>query len=142
MNDAALMAMAREAALASPNVTRKVGCAVALASGRVVAGCNDFPPGVSPDPARVAGEDRYDWLEHAERAVVFECARLGLAMDGATMANTLFPCTECARAMAAVGVRRLVCVEEPDLTDPRWGTKFARGLEILAEAGVEVSYVG
>src|SRR6185437_10880674 len=89
----ALLQRAISAAAASPNKIRKVG-AVLIAAGTEVTGCNAFPPGIKPLPERAAGDNRFIWLEHAERSALFEAARRGIATDGATLLSTYFPCTD------------------------------------------------
>lgn len=135
-----LMREAIEASLSSPNRTRKTGAALMTRSGEVLVGANDFPPGIDDTEKRHAGEERYHWIEHAERNVLLQAARKGLATEGSVMATPWFPCSDCARAIVGAGVGALQCTE-PDFDDPRWGEGFRRAKEMLLEAGVEVRFV-
>ena len=135
-----LLERAIRAAAASPNRVRKVG-AVLVTSDAEVAACNTFPPGVRALPERTVGENRFIWMEHAERTALFEATRRGLATDGGMLVSTYFPCTDCARAIVLAGI---ACLDtpEPDLRDPVWGESFLRSRVILEEGRVEMRFVG
>lgn len=134
------MEAAIEAAQSSPNRTRKTGAALLTRTGHLLVAPNTFPDGIQDREERHEGEERYHWIEHAERNVIFAAARKGLATEGAIMALPWFPCCDCARAIVGAGVARVMCTE-PDLDDPRWGPGFRRATEMLAEKGVVVTYV-
>jgi dCMP deaminase len=129
------------AAARSPNEIRKVG--VVLVTGdrsAEIAGCNSFPPGVRNLPERVVGDNRFLWLEHAERAALFEAARRGLATDGGALVSTYFPCSDCARAIVQTGLKT-VATPRPEFDDPVWGESFRTSATILAEGAVEVVFL-
>ena len=48
---------------------------------------------------------------HAEMNAVLDAARRGVAVDGATLYTTTFPCHNCARHIVGVGIRRVVFIE-------------------------------
>jgi dCMP deaminase len=135
----ALLERAIAAAAASPNTIRKVG-AVLVADGTEITGCNGFPPGIEALPERATGDNRFIWLEHAERTAIFEAARRGIATDGATLLSTYFPCTDCARAIVLSGLKT-VATPRPEFDDPVWGESFRTSAAILGEGGIEVVYL-
>jgi len=135
----ALLERAITAAAASPNRIRRVG-AVLVAAGSEIAACNTFPPGVRALPERVIGDNRFIWLEHAERTALFEAARRGLATEGGMLVSTYFPCTDCARAIVLAGVKT-VATPRPEFDDPVWGDSFRTSAAILSEGAVEVVYL-
>jgi len=135
----ALLERAVAAAAKSPNQIRRVG-AVLAAAGTEIAACNTFPPGVKPLPERATGDNRFIWLEHAERTALFEAAKRGLATDGGTLVSTYFPCSDCARALVLAGIRT-VATPRPEFDDPVWGESFRTSAAILAEGAVEVVYL-
>jgi dCMP deaminase len=135
----ALLERAIVAAAASPNKIRKVG-AVLVAAGTEITGCNAFPPGIKPLPERAAGDNRFIWLEHAERSALFEAARRGIATNGATLLSTYFPCTDCARALIQSGVKTLM-TPRPEYDDPVWGESFRTSAALLAEGAVDVVFL-
>src|SRR5436190_24185196 len=137
----AVLARAVAAAAASPNQIRKVGAVLITADRKAeIAACNTFPPGIKKLPERVVGDNRFIWLEHAERAAIFEAARRGTATDGALLVSTYFPCTDCARAIIQAGVRT-VATPRPEFDDPVWGESFRTSAAILAEGSVEVVFL-
>lgn len=135
----ALLERAVAAAAASPNRIRRVGAVLVTASAEIAA-CNTFPPGVRALPERAVGENRFIWLEHAERTTLFEAARRGLATDGGLLVSTYFPCTDCARAIVLAGVKT-VATPRPEFDDPVWGESFRTSAAILGEGAVEVVYL-
>src|SRR5205823_2764345 len=48
---------------------------------------------------------------HAEMGVVTDAARRGVALRGATLYGTTFPCHNCAKHIVASGIKRLVYIE-------------------------------
>jgi len=136
-----LLEQAVTAAVASPNEIRKVGAVLVTADRSAeIAGCNNFPPGIRHLPERVVGDNRFIWLEHAERAAIFEAAKRGLATDGSMLVSTYFPCTDCARAIVQTGVKT-VATPRPEFDDPVWGESFRTSATILAEGAVEVVFL-
>ena len=128
------------AARHSPNQVRKVG-AYLLPRGGVspVAACNTWPRGVQATQERHQGDGRLVWMEHAERNAIYAAARAGISTDGASLASTLFPCLDCARAIVQAGIRHLHTLP-PDLQDPVWGASFVPSRVILQEGGVSVHF--
>jgi dCMP deaminase len=134
----ALMDLAATAASKSPNRIRKVGAVILTCGGaEPIAACNTFPKGVADLDWRHEGDGRFVWMEHAERNAIFNAARHGRALAGATIASTFFPCIDCARAIVQAGFARLVS-PEPALEDAVWGASFPRSRTILEEGGVEL----
>ena len=124
----------------SPNRIRRVGALLVAADGTEISGCNTFPPGIKALPERAVGDNRFIWLEHAERTALFAAAKRGLATSGATLLSTYFPCTDCARAVVLAGVKT-VATPRPEFDDPVWGESFRTSAAILAEGAVEVVYL-
>lgn len=89
------------------------------------------------DAARLVSPEKYFWIEHSERALFQEAAKKGLSTDGKSVACSLFPCVDCARAIVGTGIKTLV-TPTPDFSDARWGAEFRRALETLDAGGVEV----
>jgi dCMP deaminase len=95
-------------------------------------------------PTSIWHEDRFQkpkkylYIEHAERNAIYEACRRGTSLAGSTVYLPWFPCVECARALALVGVSCMVCVE-PDWKEERHN--FLDAKAILEEAGVRIRYV-
>ena len=84
--------------------------------------------------------EKYKWVEHAERNAIANCARLGIATEGATMVVNMFPCIECARMIVQAGIKNLITIE-PDLNnerDVRWKEDYERSRQLFQECEIEV----
>lgn len=68
--------------------------------------------------------------EHAERNVLYWCARKGVSTEGLIMYSTDAPCHGCARAIVQCGISRLIYSRE---------YRHLAGLNLLAEAGIKVN---
>lgn len=104
-------------------------------------GYNGMPRGIAEkDARRWERPIKYRYVEHAERNALYNACRHGTPIEGAIAVVTMFPCTDCTRALIQCGVRCIV-TKVPDLTCERWGADFAISLEMLQEANVECIYV-
>ncbi len=140
--DRYFMTAARRASEASSDRSRKVGCVVVRDGAVVATGWNGIGTmhGVEDKADRHDRSEKYFWAEHAERRAIYEAARFGAALEGATIYVSWFPCMDCARAVVECRFSAIVCGKEPDLSDPQWGEDFKRVGTLLAEAGVRVRY--
>lgn len=137
--DNLFMTLAMGAAALSPITSRKVGIVLTDSDGRVLAtACNtlsdhfSFPPGTDIDK----DEAKAYWVEHAERAAIYECAAKGTGLRGATMYSTLFPCASCMRAIVQSGIKTLVS-PAPDMGLRKWAPEFEQALLLLQYSPLE-----
>lgn len=109
-----------------------VGCVIVSGGAHknriIAAGYNGFLPG-SPHVSRVR-EGHEQATVHAEQNAVSDAARRGVSLEGGTVYITHFPCINCAKILAAAGIR---CIKYH--RDYR-NDEMVR--EILAESGVQV----
>lgn len=129
--------------LFSKDPSRKVGalCLHPESLAILSQGYNGFPRGVDEiKPERWEKPMKYRWIEHAERNCIYNACRHGTALDGCIAVVTMFPCSDCARALIQAGVKTLVTVK-PDMDDPRWGSEFAISLQMFQEVGMVMLYV-
>lgn len=134
----------------SHDPNRQVGVVIVSPTGHLLAtGSNRPPEAVNltlQESHRAIAEDpnwKYFMLEHAERNAISNARQLGVSLRGATMYGTLFPCADCARAIAAAGIRRLV-VPAPEANtqrDEKWQSHFDYARQIFVLSGVEVDFV-
>jgi deoxycytidylate deaminase len=114
---------------------------------------NRLPVGVRKTDERIKSRPtKYDFIEHAERAVIYEAARLGVITHGTTMICPWFACADCARAIVCAGIRRVIGHKQRiemtgrgrekvvDTVSDRWVNPISNGDIILREAGVELIY--
>jgi len=109
-----------------------VGCVMVSGGSQknriVAAGYNGFLPGASHTSRVRDGHEQA--TVHAEQNAVSDAARRGVPLEGATVYITHFPCINCAKILAAAGIK---------------GIKYHRNYkndelvkELLIEAGVKV----
>ena len=110
-----------------------VGCVLVSGGAQrnriIAAGYNGFLPG-SPHTSRVR-EGHEQATVHAEQNAIADAARRGVPLEGAIAYITHFPCINCAKMLAAAGIRTIKYHTDYH-NDP-----IAR--ELLAEAGVAIS---
>lgn len=109
-----------------------VGCVIVSGGTHknriIAAGYNGFLPG-SPHVSRVR-DGHEQATVHAEQNAVSDAARRGVSLQAGTVYITHFPCINCAKILAAAGIRWIKYHR-----DYR-NDELVR--EILAESGVEV----
>lgn len=129
----------------------KTGCAIVDSEGQVmVLGTNRLPPGVRPETVAstigilVDKPQRYLTMLHAERDAILLAGRRQLDIRGEDMYLPWFPCAECAQAIIASGIERLVCTA-PDYESDRAGADWKRSMRaadaLLACSQVSVEFV-
>lgn len=138
--DRELMQKAQDEANQSPDWWRQIG-AVLVKSGEVLSiAHNKHLPNaqtayIEGDPRSnfMAGEQNEFYLSlHAEADVIALAARYRLAVLGASLYVTTFPCAACARLIARAGIARVYYAE---------GYSSFDSDAILSRAGVEVIHV-
>ena len=110
-----------------------VGCVLvsggAHANRIIAAGYNGYLPG-TPHVSRVR-DGHEQATVHAEQNAITDAARRGVSVAGATAYVSHFPCINCAKVLAAAGVREIKYHLDYD--------NDALALDLLAEAGVSVT---
>lgn len=100
---------------------------------------NVFPRGVAHRHDR---PEKYAYIEHAERAVIYQAARRGVRTAGATMYCPWFACQDCARAIAMCGIKQVVgSLRARAATPERWLKAVETGESILRESGVGIRWI-
>lgn len=124
----------------SKDRSRSVGCVIVGTSNQILStGYNGFPRGVDDTvPQRHERPEKYAWTEHAERNAIYNAARSGVSLDGASMYIPWFPCAACARAIVQAGLSELVAVPQDEKPEPQWEHEFQVSKLLLEEGGVAV----
>jgi dCMP deaminase len=129
---------------------RKVGAVIADDADQVLSVGTNAPPSALKltlaDSYEAVRKDRawkYFMLEHAERNAIFAAYAEGKLLVGSTMYTTLFPCADCARAIVAAGLSRLVVLglAKDPIRDEKWLEHYRHADRMLAMAGVDVDIV-
>ena len=148
-DDQKFLRQCKAASRESHDPHRQVGVVIVSQSGHLLATGTNKPPlamnlrlqdshkAITEDPAW-----KYFMLEHAERNAIVNARQLGHVLDHSTMYGTLFPCADCARAIVAAGIARLV-VPSPKNNSPRdvkWQAHYSYAVQIFKLAGVQIVY--
>lgn len=104
-------------------------------------GYNGMPRGFDETkPERWERPQKYLYVEHAERNAIYNACRHGTPLENSIAVVTMFPCSDCMRALIQSGVKQIITLR-PDLTCLRWGTHFKASMEMCTECGVELIFV-
>jgi len=114
------------------------GAVLVHSSGGVVIGAaNGLPRRIENKPKRWERPKKYDYVEHAERNVIYKAAQKGVSTNGLFMFCPFFSCPDCARAIIQSGIVKIVGHKQFfNLANDRWRDPCKIGIEILREAGV------
>lgn len=124
----------------SPDWWRQVGALIVDAGGKpLTAAFNKHMPDeyvtyTFGDPRLYAnaGERGKSCAMHAERGAIAECARVGIATEGASIYVTTFPCEDCAREIVVAGIKKVFF---------RDGYSVLNAMEVLREGRVTIVQV-
>lgn len=125
----------------SKDRSTKVGCVIVSAENQVISGgYNGFPRGVVDDvESRHQRPDKYLYTEHAERNAIYDAARRGIALAGATIYTPFFPCADCTRAIIQSGIIRVVTrPQNPDGKYGPWRHSWQVSEEMMTEASIDL----
>lgn len=106
------MEMARSMATNSPDAETQVGAIMLSEECRLIASSyNGFLRGAPDDKlpkSRNGNPNKYEFIQHAERNMLYNCAYEGIRTKGTTIVCTLSPCVDCLRASFQSGVKFIV----------------------------------
>lgn len=129
----------------SKDRSSKIGALILGTNGEPLSwGYNGFPRGVDDSvDERYERPLKYLWTEHAERNAIYNAARSGHRLLGASMyVTTLCPCPDCARGTAQTGISTLYLESCAfDGSNPRataWLDNWPVSKQLLTEAGVQI----
>lgn len=135
------LSIAQAIAALSKDRSTKVGALALGPAGEIRAmGYNGMPRGCNDDiEERHERPEKYFWMEHAERNLIYNAARVGTPLDGCVLVVTpLLPCMDCGRAIVQAGFKTVIA----EATDnERWAEHNAKALELFKECGITVEVV-
>jgi len=110
------MDIARATAQLSPDEDTQVGAIMLSPEGRIIASSfNGFLRKASDKslPCNrkdkcAEGHDKYYYMQHAERNLIYNCSYSGIATKNTAIICTLSPCADCLRASYQSGVTAIV----------------------------------
>ena len=127
----------------SPDPSTQNGALLITDSGEVkVQSINKFPDGIRYTKERWHRPDKYAYIEHAERNVIYEAARLGIKTEGLILVCPFFACADCARAIIQSGIKKCVGhISTKENAHPRWNETVEIASDMLKEAKVDCIYL-
>lgn len=130
---------ARQVSTWSKDPSRKIG-AVAVGPKRNIlsTGYNGFPRGVFDLPDRYDNRPtKYKYIVHAEMNCIYNATFNGVSLDGSTMYVYGLPvCSECAKGIIQVGVRRVVYFA--DQIPENWAESLLLTKQMFEETGLQI----
>ena len=100
--------IAKIVASKSKDPVTQVGCIIVDYENHIIGtGYNGMIQGVNEEGM---WEDKHKYVIHAELNAILHSYKQ--PFDGATLYCTMFPCSECAKAIATVKIRRVVYVDD------------------------------
>lgn len=133
--DKHFLQMARNVSAYSYDPIVKVGMVIIIGRTPVAWGHNRFPEQIPNKPIFWKKAVKKERVIHAEISTIGQAAKRGIAIKGATIYGTLFPCNNCALAIIAAGIKKVVCQQSKYASDD---PKFKNALKVLNEAGIIV----
>lgn len=130
------MSLALLASTRSKDKSTKVGAVIVKDRVVVSTGYNGFPRGVNDDiPERQERPLKYSFVCHAEENAILNAARIGAKVAESDIYVTLFPCSNCAKAIVQSQIRTVYVL---DSSNERWDDDFKISTIILNEGGVYI----
>lgn len=121
-----------------------VGAVIVRNNNILSASANVLPDAIKEQMLKrgypIKPEERYQVIEHAERAAIFKGMHRGEDLNGATMYCTRFPCSDCARAILWSRIGRLV-VTAGFGSEGAWLPSQRAALMMLRAGGIKVRYL-
>ena len=103
------MTIAMVVAQRSLDQETKHGCVVVAEDNTILSmGYNSPPRGCDDRDVPQTRPEKYFWFEHAERNAIYNAAKHGISLKGATFYCTGHPCGDCFRAMMNVEPKKIV----------------------------------
>lgn len=128
----------------SKDPSRKVGAVAVGSKGQVLAqGYNGFPRGISDDDSMYENKvTKYQYVVHAEMNCIYNATYNGTSLDGATMYIYGLPvCSECAKGIIQVGIKRVVTRELDDTMPERWVESTQLTKRMFEEANIVYEFI-
>ena len=128
----------------SKDPSTKIGCVVVGDKGQVLAqGYNGFPRGIEDSEERLDNrETKLKYVVHGEMNAIYNACYNGISLEGSTMYVTGLPtCSDCAKGVIQVGIKRVVWPKELENVEERWKESIELTMSMFDEAGVKYEFV-
>lgn len=138
------LGLAKEVATWSKDPSTQVGAVVVGSKGQILSqGYNGFPRGISDSNKRLNDRDiKLSLIVHAEMNAIYNATYSGVSLDGSTIfIHGLPACSECAKGIIQVGIKRVVVSKQCIESRPHWNDSWNKSKAMFAEAGVAIFVV-
>lgn len=138
------LALAKEVATWSKDPNTQVGAVVVGSKGQILSqGYNGFPRGIKDSNKRLNDRDlKLSLIVHAEMNAIYNATYSGVSLDGSTIFIYGLPaCSECAKGIIQVGIRKVVVSKQCIESRPHWNESWNKSVEMFTEAGVNIFVV-
>ena len=135
------MDVAEQVSTWSKDPNTKVGAVIIGSKGQILTqGYNGFPRGIKDTQKRLDDrEKKLSLVVHAEMNAIFNATYNGVSLDGSTLFVYGLPiCSECAKGIIQVGIKKVVIQKEKISIRPHWEESWKMSEEMLREAGVQI----
>ena len=139
--DKRFLNLAKEIATWSKDPSTQVG-AIAVKDRKVLAqGYNGFPRKMKDLEDRYNNrEEKYTYIVHAEKNVIYNATYNGASLKDSTMYVYGLPvCSDCAKGIIQVGIKRVVMLEM--IVPEKWRESFRNTKHMFDEAGVKYEFI-
>ncbi len=137
-----------EIARKSKDPRTKIGAVLVKKGHSPLRGFNGIPKGVADLPDRMERPEKYHWMEHAERNVLYMAAKFGISTEGGVLFTQGMPCVDCARGIVNSSIsevvlhkqwednsRKISTIERP------WAEHYWRSSSMFIEAGIKIRII-
>jgi len=132
--------MATVASIKSKDPRCRVGAVIASPTNVVLStGFNGLPRGVHDDENILGDHDeKLKVICHAEQNAILNAARIGVALEGASIFVTKFPCLACCNAIIQAGITRIYTHDEWYWNDDPFDQDHSRKRTTLRQTHMKV----
>lgn len=148
--DELFMGKVYEIARKSKDPKTKIG-AVLVKTGKSphapLEGFNGICVGVKDLQERLERPEKYHWMEHAERNVMYMAAKFGISTYDGTLYTQGLPCTDCMRAIINCGLTEVVLhkqwedISRKIIDTSYWRNNYFRSSIMAEESGIAIRFV-
>lgn len=124
----------------SPDPHCQVGAVIVKGNVLLSTGYNGFARDVQHLAHRLYKEDdeKLRWMCHAEQNAIYNAARVGISIEGATIYTTKFPCLYCTNAIVQTGIQVIYTTDTKTYRDTILGDHGERVFHVLSETNVRI----
>jgi dCMP deaminase len=106
-------------------------------------GINGFPRNMNDNmKSRWERPTKYKYVAHAEMNAICNAAKSGVSLDNSIAIVTLFPCSNCAKALIQAGIKKIYVPENcMKCNIEEWEDDFKVSREMLNEVNIDINII-